>query len=190
MALRVKRFLTSVNSSNCYICWCDETGHGAVIDPAEFTAEMRDEIKQRGIDIKAIYLTHNHYDHTSAVDEFKRAYGCSVFAGTPSHGSETVTDGRTLELGKVIFRVAFTPGHTDDSICFVTEGAAFVGDALFAAAVGGTVDRTHFEQEVAGVRAKILCLPDEPILYPGHGPATTVGIESCYNPFFILPGCD
>jgi hydroxyacylglutathione hydrolase len=186
MKPKVKRFLTAVNASNCYLCWCPVTHEGAIVDPAEFTEEMRGVIKDEGINLRAIYLTHSHYDHTAAVGELIDEFGLPVVAASEEYPDAVeVSDGETLMLGNLEIKVAALPGHTEDSIAFVAEGIAFVGDALFAAAVGGTSDRRFFEQETAGVREKLLSLPPDTVLLPGHGPATTVSIERAYNPFFF-----
>lgn len=185
MRMKVKRFLTSVNSSNCYIAWCPETREGAIIDPAEFTDEMRETIERERIALKDAYITHGHYDHDGAVGEVADEFGLTVVAAGNYPKVKKVTGGEKLNLGGIDLRVAAVPGHTDDSVAFVTEGAAFVGDALFAAALGGTANRARFEQEVAAVLKEILSLPGETVLYTGHGPATTVAVERAYNPFFI-----
>ena len=183
MALRVLRFLTSVNAANCYICWCETGRKGALVDPAEFTEKMKDAITDKGIRLQAILLTHGHYDHDGAVEEVRREHNIQVFANRGYPGGRRVGDGEVLELGNERIRVAAIPGHTPDSLAFIGEGLVFVGDALFAAAVGGTTDRSRFEEETGHVRGKILSLPECTILYPGHGPATTVAIEKVFNPF-------
>jgi hydroxyacylglutathione hydrolase len=183
---KIKRFLTSVNASNCYLCWCPETREGAIIDPAEFTSEMRSFIEAEGINLKVIYLTHSHFDHNAAVGELMDEFDLPVAAAEEEYPNEAqVSDGETLLLGNLEIKVAALPGHTEDSIAFIAEGSAFVGDALFAAAVGGTADRRFFEQETTGVREKLFTLPPDTVLYPGHGPATTVALERTYNPFFF-----
>lgn len=186
MRLKVRRFLTSVNAANCYLCWCPRTRAAAIVDPAQFTAEMRGAIEEEGLELQVIYVTHGHFDHDGAVGALTREFDLQVCAGSDKYpGCVKLSGGETLSLGDVEIRVAAIPGHTDDSLAFIAEGAAFVGDALFAAAVGGTSNRAHFEQEVAGVRAELFSLPDDTILYTGHGPATTVAVERTYNPFFI-----
>lgn len=183
MALAVKRFLTAVNAANSYLCWCSATRAGVIVDPAEFTPEMKAAVEERGIELKAIYITHGHYDHNAAAAEVSRAYGIPTFAVGDHPGAAAVGD--ALSLGEEDIRVVAVPGHTEDSIAFIGEGLAFVGDALFAAAVGGTGSRAAFERLVAGVRRQLLSLPADTILYTGHGPATTVAVERCYNPFFV-----
>ena len=185
MALAVKRFLTAVNAANSYLCWCSATREAVIVDPAEFTPGMKAAVEERGVELKAIYITHGHYDHTAAAAEVGRAYGIPTFAAGDQAGATVVGDGDALRLGEENIRVAAVPGHTEDSVAFIGAGLAFVGDALFAAAVGGTGSRVAFERQVAGVGRQLLSLPAETILYTGHGPATTVAVERCYNPFFI-----
>lgn len=185
MGLKVKRFLTSVNDANCYICWCENTGHGAIVDPAEFTEDMKRTISSNNIRLQLILLTHAHYDHNNAVDDVKREHPAPVIALHVFSDSIPEDGENTLRIGEEEIQMVAVPGHTEDSAAFIGKGLAFVGDALFAAAVGGTGDRAHFEQETQNVREKILSLPECAILYPGHGPATTVAIEKSYNPFFF-----
>jgi glyoxylase-like metal-dependent hydrolase (beta-lactamase superfamily II) len=185
MALKVKRFLTSVNASNCYLCWCTETKEGAIVDPSEFSEDMRAVIAKNEIKIVAILITHGHYDHDSAVEDVRAEHDVPVYAVNAYGNGSQVEDDDVIEIGESSLYVAATPGHTPDSITFIGEGVAFVGDALFAAAVGGTASRDLFEQETGGVREHILSLPDCTILYPGHGPATTAAVERAYNPFFV-----
>ena len=185
MKLRIKRFLTSVNAANCYLCWCPGTLEGAIIDPAEFTADMRRFIEEQGISLRAVLLTHGHFDHDGAAADVASEHGIKIMAAASYPGGERLSGGEKIALGKGELLVAATPGHTEDSIVFIAEGFAFVGDALFAAAVGGTTDRAHFEQETGGIRDVLFGLPEDTVLYPGHGPATTVAVERTYNPFFI-----
>lgn len=185
MGLKVKRFLTSVNASNCYLCWCENTKEGVIVDPSEFNDEMREAIENENINMVGVFITHGHYDHNSALSEVRTEYDVTVFAAGNYPDGKVVESEDVLELGETAFIVAATPGHTEDSISFLGESMAFVGDALFAAAVGGTSSRPYFEREVEGIREHLLSLPDCAVLYPGHGPATTVAVERCYNPFFV-----
>lgn len=185
MGLKVRRYLTSVNASNCYLCWCEGSKEGVIIDPSEYTDEMRKEIEANGVNITGIFITHGHYDHDKALDQVRGDHDVPVYAAGSYPGGKQVEADDIIEVGESSFIVADLPGHTEDSIAFIGEGIAFVGDALFAAAVGGTSGRANFEREVAGVLENILSMPDSSTLYPGHGPATNVAVERCYNPFFI-----
>jgi hydroxyacylglutathione hydrolase len=185
MGLQVERYLTSVNAANTYICWCEGTREGIIVDPAEFTEEMQNDIVHLGISIVGVFITHGHYDHDSGLDAVREKHQVTIYAAGNYPESKQVGADDVIELGECGFIVAATPGHTEDSLTFISEKVAFVGDALFAGAVGGTSSRVYFEREVEGVRHQVLSLPHCTVLYPGHGPATTVGIERCYNPFFL-----
>jgi glyoxylase-like metal-dependent hydrolase (beta-lactamase superfamily II) len=156
-----------------------------IVDPAEFSDDMRRVVDDDGISLVGILITHGHYDHDGAVGRVRQEHNVPVYAAGSYPGGKRVGDGDRIAVGRSWINVAATPGHTEDSLTFIGEGFAFVGDALFAAAVGGTSSRAAFEREVAGVRRQILTLPKDTILYTGHGPATTVAVECCYNPFFI-----
>jgi len=185
MGLKVQRYLTSVNASNSYLAWCEATREGIIVDPSEFMSDMKSDIVNHGISVVAIFITHGHWDHDSALEEVRQVHDVPVYAmGNYPHGKQVSQDD-VIEIGECGFIIAATPGHTEDSITFISDKAAFVGDALFAGAVGGTSSRVYFERQVEGVRQQVLSLPDSTMIYPGHGPATTVGIEKCYNPFFL-----
>jgi hydroxyacylglutathione hydrolase len=185
MALKVKRYLTSVNAANSYLCWCEGSREGIIVDPAEFPEEMVNDIVEHGVNVVAIFITHGHWDHDSGLDQVRAVHDVPVYAaGNYPEGKQVGADD-VIELGECGFIVAATPGHTEDSLSFISEKLAFVGDALFAGAVGGTSSRVYFERQIEGVRHQILSLPHCTVLYPGHGPATTVAIERCYNPFFL-----
>lgn len=183
--LKVKRFLTNVNASNLYICWCPDSGEGAVIDPSEYTEDIDIFIKEKGIKITSVFITHGHYDHDSALDAVREKFPILVYSAKGYKGVSQVTHGDKIRLGNDSVRVVSTYGHTEDSVSYIAEKFAFVGDALFAAAVGGTSSRRNFEREVAAVKENLFTLPESTILFPGHGPATTVSVEKIYNPFFF-----
>lgn len=185
MGLKVQRHLTDVNAANMYLCWCEQTREGVIVDPAEFREELKHGIVENGVNITGIFITHGHWDHDSALDEIRQVHDVPVYAAGNYPGGKQVGHDDLIEIGNCGFIVAATPGHTEDSITFISDSAAFVGDALFAGAVGGTSSRVYFERQVEGVRHQVLSLPHCTVLYPGHGPATTVGVERCYNPFFL-----
>lgn len=160
MTLQVKRFLTTVNASNLYLCWCDQTMEGAIVDPSEFSNEIENFIKEKKIKVNSVYITHGHYDHDSALDAVKEKFPVLVYSAKSYPGVSFVAHGDRLKLGKTTFRVVSTLGHTEDSVSYISQKYAFVGDALFAAAVGGTSNRTNFEREVEAVRKNLFSLPD------------------------------
>lgn len=185
MELKVRRFLTAVNESNCYLCWDAGTGDAMIVDPAEIGSALRSMIAELSMRIGGILITHGHYDHVQALGEALAAWPVPVYGRNAYPGGVSVDHGRQITIGALSFSVVATPGHTDDSLSFLASGHAFVGDALFAAAVGGTSGRANFQRQRDAIRAHILALPDDTILHPGHGPATTVAVERCYNPFLV-----
>jgi hydroxyacylglutathione hydrolase len=185
MSMKVKRFLTSVNVANCYICWCDETSEGVIIDPAEFTTPMLQWLNDHGLKLSAILITHGHYDHDSGIDSVTKNFDVPVMAAKQYPKGKLLKENDLIEFGNCNLQVVATPGHTDDSISLLGDSVAFVGDAIFAAAVGGTTDRQHFSQEVAAINEHLFSLPPMTRLLPGHGPASTVAVERAYNPFFL-----
>jgi glyoxylase-like metal-dependent hydrolase (beta-lactamase superfamily II) len=185
MSLKVKRYLTAVNAANCYLCWCDETMVGMVVDPAEFTAEMEAFVTERDINLTKVLITHSHYDHDGGLDVVRKKYAVEINAAHSYTGGLIVAENDVVPLGNHFFTAYPTTGHTADSLSFVSREIAFVGDAIFAAAVGGTSNRDFFREEVTGIKKYLLAQPNSMILYPGHGPATTVAIERLYNPFFL-----
>ena len=195
--------------SNCYIIGSDSTGEGLVIDPGGGAEHIISHIEQLGLGVKLIVLTHGHMDHTGALAEVKAATGAEVaihpadadylrgdhpmmqaFGGSgepPPEPDRLLNEGDMISVGEVQLRVLHTPGHTAGGICLVTDGYAFTGDTLFQFSIG----RTDFpggshEQLIQNIQAKLMVLPDETRVCPGHGPDTTIDIERRVNPF--LPG--
>jgi glyoxylase-like metal-dependent hydrolase (beta-lactamase superfamily II) len=185
MAVKVRRFLTAVNESNCYLCWDAGSGDAVIIDPAEISDGLRAAVGEQGLRVGGILITHGHYDHVQALDAALAAWPATVYGRDAYPGGVVADHGHQITLVALSFTVVATPGHTDDSLSFLAPGHAFVGDALFAAAVGGTSGGVNFKRQRDAIRAHILALPDDTILHPGHGPATTVAVERCYNPFLV-----
>jgi hydroxyacylglutathione hydrolase len=177
--------------TNCYILACKETLEGVVIDPGDEVLRITREISQNSIRIKYILITHGHIDHVGGVEDLKRITKAPVLIHpqdapglrVPPDGS--LEEGQKLHVGTYDLKVFHTPGHSPGGVCFLAPGAVFTGDTLFA----GSVGRTDFpggshERLVEGVRTKIFPLGDELRVYPGHGPASTIGTERRSNPFF------
>ncbi|MCL2679614.1 MAG: MBL fold metallo-hydrolase [Dehalococcoidia bacterium] len=191
--------------SNCYLCASETTREGVVIDPGEGAEIVLDRIAELRLKIAYILLTHGHPDHTGAVRRIKEAVaaplamhaadaallrdkalhamlGFDTVAMTPDI---TLEDGETIKAGELSLTVLHTPGHTPGGICLLGEGMVFTGDTLFQMGIGRT-DLTggNTEQLFRSIHDKLLTLPDSTAVYPGHGPATTIGAERLMNPFF------
>lgn len=192
--------------TNCYMIADETTGCGAVIDPGADGAVLLRKAEERGIKLQYILLTHTHYDHIGAVAELKRATGAAIAVGAedadglhdgrwnlsaftgetiaPTEADILLRDGDELQMGNLRIRALFTPGHTKGGICFLAGDDLFAGDTLFAQSVG----RSDFpggnpQTLLHSIRTKLMTLEDGVRVYPGHGPATTIGAERRGNPY-------
>ena len=180
-------FLTQVNESNAFLVGCEETKEALLVDVADWDARISDFLETHGLKLTAIFITHDHFDHTGGLDEAVQSTGATAFAGRPAAGGvpvRQVKHGDTLRVGHLEGKVLEVPGHTGESICLVLPGMVFTGDALFAGSVGGTSSARQHQQELDGIRQHIFSLPDDYEVHTGHGPSSTVGVERRFNPFF------
>ena len=178
---------------NGYVVGCAETGQGTVIDPGFEAEKILKTVETLDLRIVSVLLTHGHGDHTGALSEVCQATGAPAFisrSDSPMLGNlrtkieGELEEGQIVTVGNLQFTVTATGGHTPGGMTIVHDHFAFVGDALFAGSLGGTRSRVAYEGQRQAVREGILALEDQVILYPGHGPATTVGEEKTNNPFF------
>lgn len=193
----------------CYIVWCPETMEGAIIDPGGSEEEILDRCKREQLVVKHIICTHGHPDHVCGNGVIKKATGASIimhaddaaFFAKPEISSyfsmlglpespppdRMVYDGDEIVFGKESLKVIHTPGHTPGGICLYNKPNLFCGDTLFAGGVG----RTDFPggstaQLLDSIRKKLLVMPEETVVWPGHGYGGTrssIGEEKRTNSF-------
>jgi len=191
---------------NCYLLICDQSRQAVVVDPGDEGARILDAVNATGCELKAVINTHGHFDHIGAnayiieatgvdlmmhsadVPLLKQAsdhaniYGLSVV--TSPEPTRLLADGDEIEVGELLLKVIHLPGHSPGGICLHVGNDLFVGDGLFAGSVGRTdLPGGNHEQLISGIREKLLILPDATMVYPGHGPETTIGREKMHNPF-------
>lgn len=193
--------------TNCYIASAEESKSCVVIDPGEEPDKIADYMDREGMQCLGILITHGHFDHITGVKGLVKRTGAPVYAyegekelmeNPALNGSRLVgyelsvkpdvllKDGQNLEIGGLAFEVIHTPGHTVGGCCFYEKSSAvlFSGDTIFMESIGRTDFPTgSSKQLLASVREKVLVLPEDVRIYPGHGEETTVENEKKYNPY-------
>jgi len=174
---------------NAFLLWDEKSNKAAVFDTSTNIGPILEQICKQKLTIEGIFLTHTHGDHIACLEELKQKTGNpQVFV----HALEAIDDSNLIEegfnqsLGNLKLRTLHTHGHSQGGMTYVIEGLetpiAVVGDAMFAGSMGGGM--VSYADALQTNRDKIMTLPDETILCPGHGPMTTVGEEKRHNPFF------
>jgi glyoxylase-like metal-dependent hydrolase (beta-lactamase superfamily II) len=192
--------------ANCYLVWCEETKEALVIDPGGDGKRILAEAAREQLQIKYVVNTHGHIDHIAANAEVLSATGAklmiheqdasllnnsdmnlSAFIGPVPRSNPDILlhDGDEIVCGtKVHLKVLHTPGHTRGGICLQGESVIFTGDSLFAESIGRTdFPGGSYQDLIDSIKNKIMVLDDAYLVYPGHGPTTTVGYEREHNPF-------
>lgn len=176
--------------SNCYIIGADEEPEGGgkrralIVDPGSMDDKIVSFIEENDYDLRAILITHDHTNHVHGLRTLKRIYDVEVFAGDPTVCEERATlvkDGDRLELGPFAVDVISVPGHSADSVMYRVDRLLFSGDALTAGLVGTTASSYGRSVQSAAIRSRILSLPGDYAVLPGHGPPTTLETERHFN---------
>ena len=173
---------------NAYLIWDPEVKHAVAFDTGADCASMLKLASRENLSIKMILLTHAHPDHVADLPRLREETGAQIFAPErePVPGAEKIEEGKHFHLGKIDIEARLTWGHSPGGITFVCTGLvrpiAIVGDSMFAGSMGG--GSVSYKDAVQTNLDKILTLPDETIICPGHGPMTSVGEEKKHNPFF------
>ncbi len=196
----LKRIPAGVYAANCYILMDEASKESAVIDPGGDDDHIINEIQKLGAKVDIILLTHGHADHTGAVDKLKEKYNVPAALNSKDkemmmnhefmYGSinyeieKDIKDGDRFTVGSVEISCVETPGHTPGGISFIVGNTAFTGDTLFQ----GSIGRTDFkggdhDAIIKSIKTKLLTLPENTIVYPGHGPETTIKYEMVNNPY-------
>jgi hydroxyacylglutathione hydrolase len=196
-----------VFAENCYLIVDEQAQQCAVVDPGEEAGLILHKIKETGSTLVGIWLTHAHLDHVvgvarvaeetgvpvwlhpadrplyDAVPQQAGAFGLAPPPVLPAPNREMV-HGERLTVGRLRFEMRHAPGHSPGSVCLIGHGVAFSGDVLFAGSIGRTdLPGGDFETLIHSIERELLSLPDETIVYSGHGPETTIGRERRANPF-------
>ena len=210
-SMQMRVFTVGPVSTNCYVIWCDRTSEGIVIDPG-FTRQDEGErilktLIDNGLHIKFIVDTHGHADHTSGNGVVKKAASApivihkldahmlteegkkrgllfGIHVDSPLADSY-LKDGDVVTFGDVDLQVLHTPGHSPGSVSLIGDKVIFTGDTLFAGSIGRVDLLGGSAPDIKKSLKKLMVLPGSLIVYPGHGPRSTIEKERLFNPFVI-----
>ena len=188
----LRKLVVGPFASNCYIVGSESTKEGMIIDPGAEADEILKSVEELGLEIKLIVLTHGHTDHMGALDKVREATGVEAAIHADDTGGRQeqpgnlrlLKGGDTIDLGDMHFLVLHTPGHSPGSISLLGHGAVFSGDTLFNYGIGRyDLAGGSLSQLMSSLHTKLMILPDDTVVFPGHGPDTTIGAERQANPF-------
>jgi glyoxylase-like metal-dependent hydrolase (beta-lactamase superfamily II) len=211
MGMILETFPVGPLQCNCTILGDEQAHEAIVIDPGEEIGRIHRRLTELGLRLKQILITHGHIDHVGGALKLKRLTGAPIFlnqndlpqlkmmdkqaawlgVATPETETpdESLADGMTVGLDGLNAQVLFTPGHTQGSVClhFAPLNLLIAGDTLFAGSIGRTdLPGGDYGQILGSIHSRLLVLPEETRVIPGHGPATTIGQERDSNPFLTV----
>jgi hydroxyacylglutathione hydrolase len=193
---------------NCSIVGDEVSREAMVIDPGDDIADILGLIQKHNLTVKQIVITHAHIDHVGGAMKLREATGAPILLNQNDHGllkmldvqaawigvetpgkvevDQSIGDQNTVQAGSLLANVMHTPGHTEGSIClyFPAQKKLIAGDTLFAGSIGRTdLPGGSFDKIMRSLQEKVMALPDETVVVPGHGQLTTIGNEREMNPF-------
>ena len=203
--ITIKTFVEGPIDANNYLVIDEESKEAVLIDCSSSRPEFINAIKDSGVNLKCIILTHGHFDHLLGVDGFKETLGVETYiseddmsqvrmtpemlqmflgmmGGSIPNITGYVKDGDVIKIGNVDIKVIATPGHTKGGMCYLVEDKLFSGDTLFMGSCGRCdLPEGDFDVIVKSIKEKLFTLSEEIEVYPGHGPKTTIAHEKKFN---------
>jgi hydroxyacylglutathione hydrolase len=205
VAIAVNSLELGPYGTNCYLVRADrDAAEAVVVDPSGPATEIRLRLSSLGARCVAILVTHGHFDHILGLAELAEGTGAPVYGPRgdlaaiedpatfsppgfhvqPGHVDTLLDGGETFEAAGITFDVMHLPGHSPGHLSFHAQGNLLSGDVLFAGSVGRTdIPRADWATLLASIASLYETYPEETVVYPGHGPATTLGLEFARNPF-------
>ena len=205
--MQIRTFVAAGFAENAYLVWQPGNTHALAIDPGD-APSIIETLEQEELQLAAILLTHSHLDHIDGVAHLVRATNAPIYlhpearlfydnaavqaaqfgmrVEPPPPPTHELSAGQTLNLAGVDFEVRYVPGHAPGHVLLYNRvaGVAFVGDVVFQGSIGRTdLPGGNYQVLMSSIRDQVMTLPEETMLYSGHGPVTTVGDERRFNPF-------
>ena len=174
---------------NAFLAWDPKSRDAIAFDTGADCRPMLDRVKKEKLTVKLVLLTHAHPDHIADLARLKKETGAPVYISEleATFGTETISEGHEFNVGSLKAKALLTWGHSRGGMTFFVTGlarpVAVVGDSIFAGSMGG--GNVSYKEAIKNNLERILTLPEETIICPGHGPMTTVGEEKAHNPFFV-----
>lgn len=211
--MKIEKFTTNIFQENCYLVWNEQNKQGIVIDPGMMNdserAILEEFISKNHITIQCVLLTHMHLDHAASAKIISQKHNCKIYGSAEDEDLSKnlqmqadffhlkcafnsfeidcyTSDLEELDFANLKIVVLFTPGHTKGgtSYYFPQLHSVFVGDTLFSSSIGRTdLWGGDYDTLISSIKRKIMALPGDTIIYPGHGAKTSVNEEKQYNPF-------
>ncbi|TJX16138.1 MBL fold metallo-hydrolase [Tissierella creatinini] len=204
--MNILRIPAGIYAANCYLVYSEDDKAAIIVDPGGDADELIDTIETNNLHLKYIVLTHGHGDHIAAVNKIKDRFGVEVLiheddaemleegelnlsikmamGNIELKSDKTIKEGDRLHFGNLEAKVIHTPGHTKGGICLLIEGSLITGDTLFKGSIGRSdLYGGDFDLLISSIKNKLLQLPDETVVYPGHGGQSTIGYEKRTNHF-------
>lgn len=200
----IKRFIAGRLENNIYLVADEKSSEAVLVDATQDLPEIQKAVKDLGVKVKYILLTHGHFDHifglnslkkslnapavickddlviSDNINEFTRLFGLPD--SVPPKYDMYIKDGDEILLGSYKIKVIHTPGHTEGGVCYLVDGKLFSGDTLFRGSVGRTdLFGGNFGKLSDSIKNKLFKLDDKTEVFPGHGDMTTIGFEKKYN---------
>lgn len=202
----LQKLEVGVLKANCYIIGDEITREAAVIDPGGDAEKIQKVLQENELKLKYILLSHGHGDHIGGLYDLKKMTNAPIYMhkddlnllqdknknysalmGGPTiemTADSFVNDNDSLLLGELVLKIIHTPGHTQGSISIAANDVVFTGDTLFANSIGRTdLNGGNYDLIIKSIKEKLMPLHDDTIVFPGHGPASRIGVEKVTNPF-------